>query len=101
VSPQGEWVDLDTDRTKPKPDGGVSWNSGFVVKARIDRNKKIWYGEMRIPIASFSPAAGKQLRVGLFRIQGAGAGKRYIAWQPTGERNFHVPQTFGILRLLP
>jgi len=50
VSPQGEWVDLDIDRDHPNPEGGWRWNSGFEVKARIDSDKKIWYGAMRIPI---------------------------------------------------
>src|SRR5437762_830687 len=51
VSPQGEWVDLDIDRDHPLPEGGWRWDSGFEVKARIDKQKKIWYGAMRIPIA--------------------------------------------------
>ncbi len=101
VSPQGEWVDLEIDRVHPKPDGGAWWNSGFEVKARIDAEHKIWYGAMKIPLASFSPAAGLELRAGLYRLQGAGPRKQYIAWQPTGERNFHVPQAFGVLRLQP
>lgn len=101
VSPQGEWVDLDIDRSHPKPDGGMGWNSGFTVKARIDRQQKVWYGEMKIPLSAFSPPPGKELRVGLFRIQGGGDQKQYIAWRPTGERSFHVPQAFGILRLEP
>ena len=100
VSPQAEWVDLEIDRAHAKPDGGAGWNSGFTVKARIDATRKIWYGEMRIPLAAFTPAAGKELRAGFFRLQGTGPGKRYIAWQPTGERNFHVPQAFGVLRLV-
>jgi hypothetical protein len=100
VSPQGEWVDLEIDRAHPKPDGGAGWNSGFTVKARVDAAHKIWYGEMRIPLSAFTPAVGKELRAGFFRLQGAGASKKYIAWQPTGERNFHVPQAFGVLRLV-
>jgi len=101
VSPHGEWVDLEIDRAHPKQDGGAAWNSGFQVKARIDAQQKIWYGEMRIPLAAFTPAAGKELRAGLYRLQGSGADKQFIAWQPTGERSFHVPRAFGILRLQP
>ena len=55
VSPHGEWVDLEIDRKNPKPEGGWLWNSGFKVKARIDEAKKVWYGEMQIPIASIDP----------------------------------------------
>jgi len=101
VSPQGEWVDLDIDRAHPQPDGGMGWNSGFSVKARIDRDRKIWYGEMKIPMAAFKPAPGQQLRVGLFRIQGVGDKKQYMAWQPTSKRSFHVPEAFGLLQLEP
>ncbi len=101
VSPQGEWVDLEIDRAQPKTEGGAAWNSGFEVKARIDAQQKIWYGEMRIPLIAFTPAVGKELRAGLYRLQGSGTDKQFIAWQPTGERNFHVPRAFGILRLQP
>ena len=59
VSPQGEWVDLDIDRDHPLPEGGWLWNSGFTVKARIDADKKIWYGEMRIPLR-LSTSAGRR-----------------------------------------
>lgn len=102
VSPQGEWVDLDIDRDHPKPDGGWLWNSGFHVKARVDEAKKIWYGEMQIPIASIDtrvPKPGTQLRVNLYRIQGSPPHRRYIAWQPTGAASYHVPESFGLLVL--
>src|SRR5580700_3262837 len=106
VSPQGEWVDLDIDRVNPLPEGGWRWNSGFAVKARIDARKKIWYGEMRIPFHSIDsrdsrpPAAGLQMRINLYRCQGREPGRKYIAWQPTGEGSFHVPQAFGLLKLV-
>jgi len=48
VSPQSEWVDLDIDRENPKGQAGMQWNSGYVVKARIDAQAKIWYAVMRI-----------------------------------------------------
>jgi hypothetical protein len=104
VSPQGEWVDLDIDRVKPLPEGGWLWNSGFAVKARIDSQHKVWYGEMRVPFKSIDPrppAAGNQLRVNYFRCQGAEPGRKFIAWRPTGQASFHVPQAFGILKLKP
>ena len=73
VSPQGEWVDLDIDRSPQKRGAGVAWNSGFEVKARIDRTKKVWYGEMKIPFKALgvrSPASGTRLRAGIFRCAG-------------------------------
>ena len=102
ISPQGEWVDLDIDRDHPKPEGGWLWNSGFKVKARIDKAKKIWYGEMQIPMKSIDsrPArAGNEMRVNLYRIEGAPPNRIYIAWQPTNSATYHVPEAFGRLIL--
>ncbi len=106
VSPRGEFVDLDIDRDHPLPEGGWRWNSGFTVKARIDEKKRVWFGEMKIPMASingpdgqpFRPRAGAELRVNFYRLQGPpnAQGKRAgIAWQPTGQPSYHVPEAFG------
>ena len=103
ISPQGEWVDLDIDREHPKPEGGWLWNSGFASKVRIDRKHKIWYGEMRIPlqaIDSRAPAAGLKMRINFYRCQGRPPNRKYIAWQPTHSNTFHVPEAFGMLRLV-
>jgi len=102
MSPQGEWVDLDIDRTNMGNDNAWLWNSGFAVKARIDEAKKIWYGEMRIPIKSIDdrpPAAGLEMRINLYRCQGSDPHRKYIAWQPTHSATFHVPEAFGRMRL--
>jgi hypothetical protein len=40
VSPQGEWVDLAIDRENPKGQQGMTWNSGYTVKGRIDRAQR-------------------------------------------------------------
>lgn len=103
LSPQGEWVDLDIDRVKPLPEGGWLWDSGFTGKARIDEAHKVWYGEMRIPLSSIDsrpPTAGLQMRINFYRCQGKDPGRKYIAWQPTGAETFHVPQAFGLLKLV-
>lgn len=104
VSPQGEWIDLDIDRKKPLPEGGMGWNSGYKVKARIDAGKKIWYGEFQIPIASINGAAAKpgaEMRINFYRMQGKKPdGHKMMSWQPTGARNYHVPESFGRLRLV-
>ena len=74
VSPQGEWVDLDIDRSqKEGGSAGWRWNSRFRVKSRIDREKKVWYAEMCIPFEAIShkPAEpGLQLRINLYRCAG-------------------------------
>ncbi len=102
VSPQGEWVDLDIDVVHPKPQGGMGWNSGYQVKARIDNERKIWYGEMKIPLASIAAKpfkAGDTMRLGLFRLTGPPSDHVQVSWQPAFRRNFHVPEAFGTLLL--
>jgi hypothetical protein len=100
LSPQGEWLDLDIDLDQPHRNGS-KWNSGFATAARIDPETKIWYGAMRIPFAAIDPHpphAGSRLRINFFR--GQGASRQLLAWQaPMGE-SFHVPERFGILKLV-
>lgn len=103
VSPQGEWVDLDINREDSNSAGGMAWNSGYKVKARIDRERHVWYGEMAIPMSAIgvgAAKAGTEMRVGLYRIAGVGEHKKFYAWQPTGQKSFHVPQAFGRLGLV-
>ncbi len=102
VSPQGEWVDLDIDRKPTPAKHDVAWNSGYEVKARVEADKKIWYGEMRIPIAKFDsrkPKVGLEMRANFYRIQGPAARKKFINWQPVNNDNYHTPEAFGLLRL--
>jgi hypothetical protein len=101
VSPRGEWVDLDVDREDPKGQAGARWDSGYAVAGRIDEASKVWYGEMRIPFSAIDPRppqAGRQWRVGLYRIANVEP-RTYYAWQPTNQTTFHVPEAFGTLRL--
>jgi hypothetical protein len=103
LSPQGEWLDLDIDLTKPHHEDGWTWNSGFQVAARIDEQKKIWYGAMKIPWTTLDdapPSIDKTLRVNFFRSQGPASNRKEIAWQPTMSETFHVPERFGLLRLV-
>lgn len=103
VSPQGEWVDLDIDRVTPVSQAW-KWNSGFQVKARIDEKKKIWYGEMKIPMKSIDsrPAApGIEMRCNLYRIQGPFEPQRkHVAWNPVNAESYHTPEAFGRLVLV-
>lgn len=103
LSPQGEWLDLDIDLTKPHHEGGWTWNSGFQVVTRIDAQAKIWYGAMKIPWAALDdapPSPGKKLRVNFFRSQGPPSNRKEMAWQPTMSETFHIPERFGLLRLV-
>jgi Carbohydrate family 9 binding domain-like len=103
VSPQGEWVDLDIDLTKPDHEDGWTWNSGFTVAARIDPTAKVWYGAMRIPFSalqSHPPASAGTFRINLFQSQGTGPNHTQQVWQPTMSNTFHVSEKFGLLRLI-
>jgi hypothetical protein len=105
MSPQGEFLDLDIDSSKTSPgyNGEQAWDSGMKVKARVDEDKKFWYGEMRIPIAAVDkrPAQpGNEMRVNLFRQDGEAPNRDFLAWQVTGIWNPHHPEKFGTLRLV-
>jgi hypothetical protein len=102
VSPQGEWVDLDVDRSRPGKHVDWLWNSGFRFQTDIDSSRKIWRCEMQIPWKAIDPrppATGNQLRLNLYRIEGAPPNRRYIAWRPVHSPSFHTPEAFGTLRL--
>ena len=103
LSPQGEWLDLDIDLGNAHHEGGWKWNSGFQVAARIDEQRKVWYGAMKISWMALDetpPSPGKTLRVNFFRSQGPRSNRKEIAWQPTMSDTFHVPEQFGLLRLV-
>jgi Carbohydrate family 9 binding domain-like len=103
VSPQNEWVDLDIDLNKPHHEEGWMWNSGFEHAARIDRSTHIWYAALRIPFAALGgplPAPGTTFRVNLFRTDGSPGRQTAVMWQPTMSSSFHVPERFGLLRLV-
>ncbi len=104
MSPQSEWLDIDIDLSRPRPADGWTWNSGFAVTAVIDAKNNIWYGAMRIPYRSLdehAAAPGRLLRFNFYREQGPPARRVEIAWQPTMQRSYHVPECFGILKLIP
>jgi hypothetical protein len=103
VSPQGEWIDLDVDLHNPHHEAGWTWNSGFEAAARIDRQKQVWYAAMRIPMAAIdarTPAPGNTLRINLFRSQGPPEHIHEITWQPPMSKTFHVPEHFGLIKLV-
>jgi hypothetical protein len=100
ISPQGEWVDLDVDLSKPHHEDGWVWRSGMSVASRIDPWLKVWYGAMRIPFTALgdrAPVAGDTFRTNFFWSQQDGAN---VAWQPTMSDTFHVPERFGLLVLV-
>jgi len=109
VSPQGEHLDGTIDATVPRVGIGNEWvwESNWKTTARLDRSKKIWYAEIRLPITSFDKRpvkAGNEFRINLYRLQGpyppAPARRDFVAWLPTGEYQPHRPLKFGRLKLV-
>lgn len=103
VSPQGEWIDLDVDLHKPHHEEGWTWNSGFEAAARIDEKKHVWYAALRIPFSAIDarqPVSGNTLRLNLFRSQGPPGQQYDITWQAPMSKTFHVPERFGLIRLV-
>lgn len=103
MSPRGEWVDLDIDLDHPRLGDGWKWNSGFDVSARTDETAHVWYGAMKIPYSAIDPRpaeAGNVLRINLFRSQGPPSARHELAWQAPMSDSFHVPERFGILKLV-
>lgn len=97
VSPQGEWVDLDIDRKNPKSTAGWKWNSDMKTKARMDTARKIWYGEMKIPMSSITAnpvKAGTEFRINVYRLAGKDP-RIQVMWTPTHVRSHHTPEQFG------
>lgn len=103
ISPRGEWVDLDINLDHPHSGDGWKWNSGFEVSARIDKNAHVWYGAMKIPYTAIdnrTAVAGNVLRINLFRSQGPPSARHELAWQASMSDSFHVPERFGLLKLV-
>lgn len=103
VSPQNDWVDLDVDRDRPGKTVDWKWDSGMKSATRIDEARRIWYCLMRIPWAAIDPrppAPGHELRLNLYRIEGAEPNRKFICWRPVNSPSYHTPEAFGILRLV-
>jgi hypothetical protein len=102
VSPRGEWVDLDIDKSKKGDFTAWHWNSNFRFKTKIDEKKKIWHCLMEIPwksIASGAVKDGQEFRLNLYRIEGGPKDRKYITWRPVNNPSFHTPSAFGRLKL--
>jgi len=101
VSPRGEWVDLSIElNSDGKNRTDWKWSSGFENLTRIDKGRRIWYAEMRIPmtsIADWKPEGGRTFRVNFCHVQGKPA--KFLTWQPVNQDSFHKPEAFGKLVL--
>ncbi|WP_338763221.1 alpha-galactosidase [Massilia sp. METH4] len=69
------------------------------ARTHIDARNKVWTAELAVPMRG----AEDGWRLNLFRVEGregAGKGRVFSAWSPTGTAtpDFHVPAAFGRLR---
>jgi predicted TIM-barrel fold metal-dependent hydrolase len=93
-APNNEALDLRIRR----PSFDFDWNSGMEWKVRVDKRRRVWVAEVRIPLASLSdapPQVGSRWRANLYRIDRAN--KAFLAMSPTLNKSFHTPERFGWL----
>ena len=98
VSPRGEWIDLDITAREGSVLSTAPLCSGFSAAAEIRAGEQRWRAFLRIPLSLFAESGVTDLRLNLFRSQGSTPVE--LAWQPTHHVSFHVPTSFGYLRLL-
>lgn len=93
-APNNEALDLRIRR----PDFDFGWSSGMEWKVRVDRSRKVWTCEVRIPLSALhdtKPAAGTRWRANLYRIDRAN--QAFLASNPVLSGSFHTPDRFGWL----
>jgi len=78
----------------------LDWDiPGFRTRTRFYREENRLASVWRIPYAAFDrpPAPGTSWRFNVYRIDHSRRGIELMAWQATGEPNFHVPARFAFL----
>ncbi len=94
VAPTGEKIDLLLDL----PHKDFLWESGFETAVHVDKQAKLWTTEIRIPLTAFGkekPKPGDRWRINFYRF--STSENRFLAWNPTGRFNAHIPEKFGVL----
>ncbi len=99
LGPRGHFLDLRVDRLTRA--GDALWSSGVEVKTHADESAHRAVIEARIPATDIAKAMnpGTSIPLGLFRVEGAGAKRVYLAWNPahTDGPDFHVFEALGEL----
>ena len=93
-APNNEALDLRIQ----KPDSDFAWSSGMEWKVRVDRDRRLWICEARIPLSALDerpPVEGTRWRVNLYRIDRAQ--RAFLASNPTLNGSFHTTDRFGWL----
>ena len=97
-APNNEALDLRLRR----PESDFAWSSGMEWQVRVDRGRKVWTSEVRIPLSALSEAApkvGTRWRANLYRIDRAH--RAFLASNPLLSGSFHTPERFGWLEFTP
>ena len=98
VAPSNERLDL---MVVNLPEKDFDWTSDWQTATKVDSKSRVWSCEMRIPLGAISgekPAAGTRWRANFYRCDRAQHG--FLAWNPTLEGTFHVPERFGVLQFV-
>lgn len=101
VNPLNAVMDLVLRRNRSGYAKNTAWRcEGLRTAAKISETG--WSAEFSIPFASLTsdpPSSGAEWRGNFLRIdRPKGVERELTAWSPTGLKNFHVPERFGILR---
>lgn len=94
VAPTNERLDVLLDL----PAKNFAWDGRAQSAVKIDRKRKLWTVEMRMPLEVLSttkPAPGSRWRLNLYRCDVAN--RAYLAWNPVLKGSFHTPEKFGVL----
>ena len=69
----------------------------MITRVSIDEGRHIWRAEARIPLAELGPKPGNgtRWRINLYRADQAN--RAWLAFNPTLQSTFHVPERFGWL----
>jgi predicted TIM-barrel fold metal-dependent hydrolase len=80
------------------PEKNFAWDGRGQSAVKVDRKRKVFTVEMRMPLELLSPnkpAAGDRWRLNLYRCDKAD--NAYLAWSPVLKGSFHTPERFGLL----
>jgi hypothetical protein len=98
VAPTNEQLDL---MVLNLPEKDFDWTSHFRSVVRVNPKAKVWKCTMAIPLSALSgtlPAAGTRWRLNMFRCDIANHAA--LAWNPSLNPSFHVPERFGVLEFV-
>ena len=94
-------VQFDADITYRAPHDtiiGLSWDLAlWRSETHYDEAKRRISSVWAMPLSGFDhvPSPGERWRMNVYRIDHSARGMELMAWSPTGEPNFHVPDRFG------